>query len=485
MGGITAIAAVAVLGDGSLAAADVDAGRPARPARRRRVRGSSRSSATRSRPSSRCPSPTDCAARPGGSPPRGCSTARRDLLGADPRATEPARVIGLVEPVPLLLIHGEADTTVPIAEAGVAWPRWPARTPSTGRSRAPSTAAPTRSPDRTMSGASRTSCGWPSRRPAARMPTGRPTARAARYDAVAGAPSRPTDRTQRSSHARGGLMAAKILVVDDDANVQRLLQYTLKQEGYDVVIAPDGAEGFRLWGAEAPDLILLDVQLPKLDGYQVAAKIRSEEGGSSHVPIIMLTAEREVEQKVRGLRAGADDYLIKPFHPAELLARIKSLLARFAPRDALAGPPADGPHPGLLRGQGRRGHDDHRHQRGHRPASRARAQGRPRRRQPAVRRPPRVPRPRARQEEHRRHRDRAVDRRRARPPGHGQARLGGRPAARAAVAGDRRARPSGAPAAHRRAADDDVRLHPRRRRQAPRRRQPRRVRGGRDRSSWS
>ena len=65
-------------------------------------------------------------------------------------------------------------------------------------------------------------------------------------------------------------MAAKILVVDDDPNVQRLLQYTLKQEGYDVVIAADGAEGFRLWGAEAPDLILLDVMLPKLDGYQVA-----------------------------------------------------------------------------------------------------------------------------------------------------------------------------------------------------------------------
>ena len=226
-------------------------------------------------------------------------------------------------------------------------------------------------------------------------------------------------------------MAAKILVVDDDANVQRLLQYTLKQEGYDVVIAPDGAEGFRLWGAEAPDLILLDVQLPKLDGYQVAAKIRSEEGGSSHVPIIMLTAEREVEQKVRGLRAGADDYLIKPFHPAELLARIKSLLARFAPTRRAAGPAADGPHPRLLRGQGRRRHDDHRHQRGDRPASRARAQGRPRRRQPPVRRPPRVPRPRARQEEHRRHRHRAVDRRRARPPGHGQARLGRRPAARA------------------------------------------------------
>jgi pilus assembly protein CpaE len=134
-------------------------------------------------------------------------------------------------------------------------------------------------------------------------------------------------------------MPAKILVVDDDPNVQRLLQYTLKQEGYDVIVAADGAEGFRLWGAEAPDLILLDVMLPKLDGYQVATKIRAEEGASGHVPIIMLTAEREVEQKVRGLRAGADDYLIKPFHPAELLARIKSLLARFAPRDSLLSRP--------------------------------------------------------------------------------------------------------------------------------------------------
>jgi pilus assembly protein CpaE len=134
-------------------------------------------------------------------------------------------------------------------------------------------------------------------------------------------------------------MAAKILIVDDDPNVQRLLQYTLKQEGYDVVVAADGAEGFRLWGAEGPDLILLDVMLPKLDGYQVATKIRTEEGQSAHVPIIMLTAEREVEQKVKGLRAGADDYLIKPFHPAELLARIKSLLARFAPRDVLLARP--------------------------------------------------------------------------------------------------------------------------------------------------
>ena len=134
-------------------------------------------------------------------------------------------------------------------------------------------------------------------------------------------------------------MAAKILVIDDDPNVQRLLTYTLKQEGYEVLVASDGAEGFRLWSAEAPALILLDIMLPKVDGYQVAMKIRTDEGSTAHVPIIMLTAEREVEQKVKGLRAGADDYLIKPFHPAELLARIKSLLARFAPRDVLVGRP--------------------------------------------------------------------------------------------------------------------------------------------------
>jgi pilus assembly protein CpaE len=134
-------------------------------------------------------------------------------------------------------------------------------------------------------------------------------------------------------------MAAKILVVDDDPDVQRTLAYTLKQEGYQVVVAGDGAEGFRLWSTESPSLMLLDIMLPKLDGYQVAAKIRAEEAANAHVPIIMLTAEREVEQKVRGLRAGADDYLIKPFHTAELLARIKSLLARFAPSEALVGRP--------------------------------------------------------------------------------------------------------------------------------------------------
>ena len=133
-------------------------------------------------------------------------------------------------------------------------------------------------------------------------------------------------------------MAGKVLVVDDDASVQRLLQYTLKQEGYEVVLGADGNEALRLWEAEVPSVILLDVTLKGLDGYEVAARIRAGESGV-HTPIIMLTADRDVQQRVRALRAGADDYLIKPFHPAELLARLKSLVARFSPTDTLVGRP--------------------------------------------------------------------------------------------------------------------------------------------------
>ncbi len=130
------------------------------------------------------------------------------------------------------------------------------------------------------------------------------------------------------------MAVARILIVDDDPDTQRVLGYTLTQEGFQVLVAVDGAEALRVRERERPDLILLDVMLPKLDGYQVAERIRADEGSTSHVPIIMVTAETDIEQKVRGLRAGADDYLVKPFHPAELLARIRSLLARFAPRYA-------------------------------------------------------------------------------------------------------------------------------------------------------
>jgi pilus assembly protein CpaE len=137
-------------------------------------------------------------------------------------------------------------------------------------------------------------------------------------------------------------MAGKILVVDDDASVQRLLQHTLRAEGYEVAIASDGPEGLQAWKEESPSLILLDVGLQGMDGYAIAARIRADEGSDAHVPIIMLTAERDVQQKVKALRSGADDYLIKPFHPAELLARMKSLIARFSPSELLVGRPPMG-----------------------------------------------------------------------------------------------------------------------------------------------
>jgi pilus assembly protein CpaE len=134
-------------------------------------------------------------------------------------------------------------------------------------------------------------------------------------------------------------MSVRILVVDDDPNVQRSLSFTLQQEGYEVSLAGDGAEAMKRWAEESPDLMLLDVGLPKMDGYQVATKIREAEAGETHMPIIMLTADADVEAKVKGLRAGADDYQVKPFFPAELVARIKSLLARFAPKNLVVGRP--------------------------------------------------------------------------------------------------------------------------------------------------
>ena len=203
----------------------------------------------------------------------------------------------------------------------------------------------------------------------------------------------------------------KILVVDDEANVQRLLQYTLKQAGYTVAVAGDGQEALKLWQSEAPGLILLDVSLPKLDGYAVAERIRAEEGGKHHIPIIMLTSEKEVEQKVRGLRAGADDYLVKPFHQAELLARMKGLLSRFGSSDAAsrARPPL-GKMIAFYGAKGGVGATTIAINTAIALRQRARSQGRARRCRPPVRRPPRLPRPRQRPEVDHRPHDGAADR---------------------------------------------------------------------------
>ena len=124
------------------------------------------------------------------------------------------------------------------------------------------------------------------------------------------------------------MAATKVLVVDDDLNIQRVLVFTLKQEGYEVHVASDGQAGVEMAASISPDLILMDVAMPKLDGYAATQQIRAAEQGATRVPIIMLTAEADVEQRVRGLRAGADDDIVKPFHPLELIARIKALLAR-------------------------------------------------------------------------------------------------------------------------------------------------------------
>lgn len=116
----------------------------------------------------------------------------------------------------------------------------------------------------------------------------------------------------------------KILVVDDDKNICELLRLYLKKEGYNVLIANEGEEAIAKFNAAKPDLILLDIMLPTLDGWQVCREIRK----TSNVPIIMLTAKGETFDKVLGLELGADDYVVKPFDTKEVIARVKAVLRR-------------------------------------------------------------------------------------------------------------------------------------------------------------
>ena len=116
----------------------------------------------------------------------------------------------------------------------------------------------------------------------------------------------------------------KILVVDDDLNICELLRLYLTKEGYNVVIANDGQSAVTMFQEESPNLVLLDIMLPKLDGWQVCREIRK----FSETPIIMLTAKGEVFDRVLGLELGADDYVVKPFDTKEIVARIKAVLRR-------------------------------------------------------------------------------------------------------------------------------------------------------------
>ena len=120
-------------------------------------------------------------------------------------------------------------------------------------------------------------------------------------------------------------MAKKILVVDDEPNIVDILRFNLQREGYEVVAAYDGQEGLDKARGEAPDLILLDVMLPLMDGFQVCEELRKTD---RLTPIIMLTAREEERDRVMGLELGADDYVVKPFSVRELLARVRTNIRR-------------------------------------------------------------------------------------------------------------------------------------------------------------
>jgi len=132
-------------------------------------------------------------------------------------------------------------------------------------------------------------------------------------------------------------MAEKILIVDDDLDTLRLVGLLLQRKGYQITAANHGGQALDKVRAEQPDLILLDVMMPDMDGFEVVRRLRADANTSS-IPIIMFTAKTQVDDKVTGFEAGADDYLTKPTHPAELLARVKAILARSARKRALSIP---------------------------------------------------------------------------------------------------------------------------------------------------
>ena len=122
-------------------------------------------------------------------------------------------------------------------------------------------------------------------------------------------------------------MAKKILIVEDDDNIRELLRLYLEREGYEITEAENGAVGLSKWKAENPDMMLLDVMMPVMDGWQVCKEVRA---AGSTMPIIMITAKGETMDKVSGLELGADDYIVKPLEMREVVARVRAVFRRFA-----------------------------------------------------------------------------------------------------------------------------------------------------------
>ena len=121
----------------------------------------------------------------------------------------------------------------------------------------------------------------------------------------------------------------KVLVIDDDVNICELIRLYLEKDGYEVKTIYNGKNGIEAFSEYAPSIVVLDIMLPGMDGWQVCREIRK----TSNIPIIMLTAKGETFDKVLGLELGADDYMVKPFEPKELLARIKAILRRSERKD--------------------------------------------------------------------------------------------------------------------------------------------------------
>ena len=124
----------------------------------------------------------------------------------------------------------------------------------------------------------------------------------------------------------------KVLIADDDSNISELIKVYFEKDGFETVTAHNGKEAVELFKSEAPSIVILDVMMPEMDGWQVCREIRRV----SNIPIIMLTAKGETFDKVLGLELGADDYMVKPFDPKELIARVKAVLRRSETKEVSA-----------------------------------------------------------------------------------------------------------------------------------------------------
>ena len=134
-------------------------------------------------------------------------------------------------------------------------------------------------------------------------------------------------------------MNKRVLIVDDEVHVQRLLRMYLERAGYTALLCGDGESAMRMVRESKPDLIILDLMLPGVDGLEICRRLRQE----GDIPVIMVTARTTEQDRLRGLRDGADDYVTKPFSPAEVVLRVEAVLRRVAPKEARNGPLRGGP----------------------------------------------------------------------------------------------------------------------------------------------